>query len=160
MMVLTFRLRKKAVAAALCGLAALTAAAAALSLPAAQAAGAFGRGSPEAPAATNEERVLFIQSRGIEVEAAPISQMEVRIPPEFDAIYVGYNQIQQAQGFNLEKYRGQQVTKYSYAVKAPQGQEPDAVASLLVYQGRIVGADLCSRELGGFLKALDQAQPQ
>ena len=41
------------------------------------------------------------------------------------------------------------------AVKAPQGQEPRMVASLLVYEDRVIGADLSARELGGMIRALE-----
>ena len=150
----TFRFHKKIALAVLGGLAAATVTAVALSTPWAGAVSVLGRGTSTA-AATNEERVEFIAARGLEVEQVPISKMEVTIPEEFDSIYVGYNQIQQSQGFDLEKYRGRTVTKYSYAVKAPQGQEPRMVASLLVYEDRVIGADLSARELGGMIRALE-----
>ena len=159
MFTLTFRLRKKVVMAVLCGIVVVMAGMIAVASLGPETVSVFGRRGGGTSAATNDERVNFIAARGLEVEETPISQMEVTIPAEFDTIYVGYNQIQQSQGFNLEKYRGKEVTKYSYAVKAPEGQSSETVASLLVYKDKVIGADLCSRELGGILKALGEAEP-
>ena len=44
------------------------------------------------------------------------------------------------------------MTKYTYLVKNYPQEQDGVAANLLVYQGRIIGADLCSLELGGFLK--------
>ncbi len=159
MMTVTFRVRKKVVMAVLCALVVVMAGVIAINAAGPDAITVFGtRGG--AAAATNEDRINYIRSCGLEVEENPMSQMEVTIPQKFDTIYIGYNQIQKSQGFNLEKYKGKEVTKYSYAVKTEEAQSNgvSTVASLLVYEGKIIGADLCSRELGGFLKALGEAK--
>lgn len=160
MFTLTFRFRKKVAMVVLCGLVAAMAGMITFSSWNTQTVSAFSRwGKKGSPATTNQERLDFITTCGVEVEETPVSQVEVVIPPQFDAIYVGYNQIQKSQGFDLEKYRGKTVSKYSYIVKATQGQDPEQVVSLLVYQGRVIGADLCSREMGGILKALRDFAP-
>ena len=118
----------------------------------------FGRKAAEPKCATAADGVSWLREQGWEVEPEPAGQMEVVVPPEFDAIYESYNDIQKAQGFDLSRYRGETVTKYTFLVKN-YPQEPDGVAAnLLVYQDKIVAADLCSLELGGFLKEAKSQQ--
>lgn len=102
------------------------------------------------PSAT--EAAAWLAEQGWEVDPEPTGRMEVVVPAKFDQLYQSYNDIQKTQGFDLSRYKGETVTKYTFLVKN-YPQEPDGVAAnLLVYQGRLIAADLCSLELGGFLK--------
>jgi len=108
----------------------------------------------EAKCAAPADGAAWLREQGWEVEEEPTSQMEVLVPAKFDQIYESYNDIQKAQGFDISRYKGETVTKYTYLVKN-YPQEPDGVAAnLLVRQGKIIAADLCSLELGGFLKGV------
>ena len=100
-------------------------------------------------------RRQWLLDQGWEAEATP-TQMEVLIPGKFDQIYESYNDIQKGQGFDISRYRGETVTKYTYLVKNYPGEPEGVAANLLVHQGRIIGADLCSLELGGFLKGVEK----
>lgn len=116
------------------------------------AAQAFLRRQAEVKCPSPAEGAAWLGEQGWEVDPEPTGQMEVVVPSRFDQIYESYNDIQKAQGFDISRYKGETVTKYTYLVKN-YPQEPDGVAAnLLVYQGRIIAADLCSLELGGFLK--------
>lgn len=98
-----------------------------------------------------EEGAQWLLQQGWETGEDP-AQMEVLIPAKFDQIYESYNDIQKAQGFDISRYKGETVTKYTYLVKNYPGEPDGVAANLLVYDGRLIGADLCSLELGGFLK--------
>lgn len=101
-------------------------------------------------AATNEQRIAFLKAYGWVVEEEACEVAEVAIPMEFDAVYAGYERIQQEQGLSLEDYQGKRVRRYSYAV-LNYPQHPEHVrANLLVYQQEIIGGDICSLELDGF----------
>jgi len=116
------------------------------------AAQAFLRRRAEVKCPSPAAGAAWLEEQGWEVDPEPAGQMEVVIPAQFDQIYESYNDIQKAQGFNISRYKGETVTKYTYLVKN-YPQEPEGVAAnLLVYQGRIIAADLSSLELGGFLK--------
>lgn len=116
------------------------------------AASVFLRRTAEVKCAAPEDGAAWLREQGWEVEAVPAGQMEVLVPAVFDQIYESYNDIQKAQGFDISRYKGETVTKYTYLVKNYPQERDGVAANLLVYQGRIIGADLCSLELGGFLK--------
>ena len=113
----------------------------------------FLRRSAEVKCGGSEDGAQWLLDQGWETEGAA-SQMEVLIPGRFDQIYESYNDIQKGQGFDISRYRGETVTKYTYLVKNYPGEPDGVAANLLVYQGRIIGADLCSLQLGGFLKGV------
>ena len=56
--------------------------------------------------ATNEDRVAFLQSFGWQVAETPTETQEVRIPEEFNEVFTRYNQLQQSQGFDLNRQAG------------------------------------------------------
>ena len=65
---------------------------------------------------SNSDRVEFISGFGWQVSQTPVEEIEVAIPAEFDTVYLGYNDIQKAQGLNLAKYKGKNVVRYTYEV--------------------------------------------
>ena len=108
-------------------------------------------------AQTNEERIAFIEKFGYDVNNEPIEIRDVLIPEQFDDTYTAYNELQRAQGFDLEKYKGKSAKSYSYAVKDYPGiedSEKHIRVNLLVLEGQIIGADVCSVKLDGFMHAL------
>lgn len=95
----------------------------------------------------------FISSYGWEVVREPEDVREVIIPVEFDDVYTNYNSIQTAQGYNLEKYAGERVKKWTFTVlNYPQYENRDCIKiNLLVFEGKVIGGDVCSVELDGFM---------
>ncbi len=102
---------------------------------------------------TNEDRVGFIESLGIMVKDAPVSDEVFTAPDSFDRILAGYNEVQKAQGLDLTKYRGKRITHYAYEVENFD-YEGKVYANLYVYKGRIVGCDISSLDGGGLLSPL------
>ena len=102
-------------------------------------------------APTNEERIRFLSSFGWETGSEPIEITEVIIPAEFDETYEKYNEIQRSQGLDLRKYKNKRIKRYSYEVKNYPGEIANIRANLLISDGMIVGGDVCSIELGGFM---------
>lgn len=100
---------------------------------------------------TREERIAFLESFGWKVQGEEIEIEEVLIPNEFDDVYVRYNEIQKDQGADLQKYAGKQCKRYSYVVENHPEAERNVRANILVYNGKIVGGDICSLELDGFM---------
>lgn len=154
MVTLSFRMNKKklAIAAAAC----IAVAAALLAQSLFQWAGALppvfsAGGSPSRKGQTEEQRQQFIAAYGWAVDAEPFTVAEVLIPEEFDETYENYNQIQQAQGFDLARYKGKRCKRYTYQVTNYPARTTGVQLNLLVYNGKIIGGDLCSLEAGGFL---------
>ncbi|MBQ8577790.1 MAG: DUF4830 domain-containing protein [Clostridia bacterium] len=98
-----------------------------------------------------ESRAAFLSQFGWEVDEENADCVEVTVPARFDAVYEDYNAIQRAQGLNLERYRGKKVMRYTYPVTNYEGYDGTVLATILVYKDKVVGGDICSAEVNGFL---------
>lgn len=107
-------------------------------------------------ASTEDERMSFITQLGLTVENEPSAVTEVVIPEEFDETYTSYNEIQKQAGLDLENYKGCTAKRWTYTVTNYPGYESSKSIkiNLLVYKGKIIGGDICSVELDGFMKGL------
>ena len=105
-------------------------------------------------AATAEERKVFFSQHGWEINEEPVQVKEIIIPAEFDETYTAYTEIQKAQGLDLEPYKGVRVKSWSYEIKNyPEYENSDGLiqGTILVYEGIVIGGDVCSTELNGFM---------
>ncbi len=111
---------------------------------------------------TNEDRVSLLEGYGWTVDRDPIESMEVRIPEAFDGVYDEYNNIQKKQGMDLMEYKGKRVTRYTYRITNHPSEEENVVANIIVYKNKLIGGDVSSCELGGFMHGLvkENKQPQ
>lgn len=105
---------------------------------------------------TNEDRIKFLEGLGWSVSAEPIESEEVVIPQDFDKVFAGYNEIQKSQGLDLGKYKKKHIMRYTYEVTNYEGYEGKVLANLLIYKNRVVGGDICSADVGGFLHGLEK----
>lgn len=104
---------------------------------------------------STDERVDYINSFGYKTDTKESSK-QVFIPLRFNDVYNKYNEIQKSQGFDLEKYKGKTVTLYTYNIINYKDND-NVIADLLVYDGKLIGADLCDPSADdGFLVALDE----
>ncbi len=107
--------------------------------------------------AENMQQILdYISQLGWEVSAEPDEVREVVIPAEFDEVYEKYNEIQLAQGYDLKEYAGKRVKSWTFSVLNYPGYENEEFIklNLLVCDGEIIGGDVCSVELNGFMHGL------
>lgn len=104
---------------------------------------------------SNSEDVLsFISSLGWEVDENPMEVREVVIPEVFDDVYSNYNDIQRSQGFDLQKYAGRRVKRWTYVIRNYPETKPEddfIRINILVCDERIIGGDVCSIKLDGFM---------
>ena len=105
---------------------------------------------------SNSDRVEFISKFGWTVAQTPIEEVLVSIPAEFDTVYIGYNDIQKAQGLNLAKYKGKEVVRYTYEVTNYEDYEGTVYVNLLVYRNKVVGGDVCSADAAGFIHGFEK----
>ena len=105
---------------------------------------------------TNEDRINFLNQFGWEVNPEAVETVEIIIPKNFDAIYQKYNEVQKAQSLNLEKYRNKAVKRYTYEITGYAGFNGTVYANLLVYKNQVIGGDICSAELDGFIHGFDK----
>ncbi|NLA76242.1 MAG: DUF4830 domain-containing protein [Clostridiales bacterium] len=116
-------------------------------------------GSLTVKGATAEERAAFLAQYGWTVNAEPIEVAEIIIPAEFDEVYNEYNKIQLTQQFDLTKYCGKRVKRWTYEITNYPGYTAASGcirANLLVYDGQIIGGDVCSVELDGFMHGFEK----
>lgn len=102
---------------------------------------------------TNEDRVKFLENFGWSVKEQPVESVELKVPAEFDKVFVSYNQLQKEQGLDLSKYRRKTVTRYTYEVTNYEGAAAGetVLANLIVYRNLVVAGDICSKSGSGFV---------
>ena len=103
---------------------------------------------------SNEDRRDYLAAYGWEVSPEPIATQELLIPAEMDESYQEYLTLQSQQGFSLEKYAGKRVKRYTYEVyNYPSGEE-GVQANLLIHRNTVIGGEILSPRLDGFLHGL------
>ena len=102
----------------------------------------------------NEQRVNFLNSLGWEVDKNPLEEQKVVIPREFSSVYKNYNEIQKAQGFDLQRYGGIEAQRYTYKVHNYPGASSNVVADIIVYKNQIIAGDIQSNAFDGFMVGL------
>ena len=105
---------------------------------------------------TSGDAANFLSQFGWTVDAEPTEVETVTIPAEFDKVYAAYNELQKAQGLNLAKYRGKDVTRYTFTVTNYADYEGTVLANVLVYRNRVIGGDICSADVTGFVHGFEK----
>ena len=100
---------------------------------------------------TNDDRIKFLNSFGWEAEQTPLEEQSVIIPTEFSDVYAKYNELQKSQGFDLSKYSGCEVLRYTYRITNYPDSSDSVVADMLIYKNRIIGGDIQSTAMDGFM---------
>lgn len=105
---------------------------------------------------TNEDRIAYLESYGWQVNQEPVAVEELLIPEEFDETYDDYLALQQSQGFDLTQYRGKRVKRFTYEITNYPTGETGVQASILIYKNQVVGGEVLSAQLDGFLHGLER----
>lgn len=99
----------------------------------------------------NADRIAFLSQFGWACSESALEEVTLSIPKEFDKIMKTYNEVQKQQGLNLEKYKGKDVTRYTYEITNYPGTEGKVIANLIVYKNRVIGGDICTADVNGFI---------
>lgn len=110
--------------------------------------------APPKSVRTNQDRVHYLASYGWEVEGEPVSSQELLIPEELDESYEEYLALQDKQGFDLAKYAGKRVKRYTYEITNYPTGEQGVQANLLICRNKVVGGEVLSPQMDGFLHGL------
>ena len=105
---------------------------------------------------TAEDAANFLSQFGWTVDPTPVEVKTVTIPAEFDKVFAAYNEIQKAQGLNLTKYQKKDVTRYTFTVTNYPDYQGTVYANVLVYRNRVIGGDLCSADVSGFVQGFEK----
>lgn len=103
---------------------------------------------------TGDDRIAFLSQFGWQVKPDPIATVEVRVPEEFDKVMSAYNEIQKGQGLDLSKYKGKNVTRYTYEITNYDGFGGVVYANIIVYRNKVIAGDVCSADVSGFMHGL------
>lgn len=117
-------------------------------------------GGIQTAASTNAERVAFLAQFGWEVNAEASSVKEVTIPATFSSTYTEYNKIQLDQGMDLTAYAGCTCKIWTYEVENYPDQTGTVYATLIVYDGQVIGGDIASSALDGFMHGFTGRVPE
>ena len=104
---------------------------------------------------TTDGRIAYLQALGWEADPATETTQEIVIPRVFNGVFGDYNALQKQQGFDLSRYAGCEVKLYTYKV-LDSNLGDNVLASLYVSDGRVVGGDVHSTALDGFMCGLRQ----
>lgn len=109
-------------------------------------------------AATNEERVAYLEALGWQVEPQPIETLDLQLPEKLEGEWDAYAKLQKGQGLPFSEFAGQAVKRYTYTVtnypEIPQGVQ----ANLYLWGDQIIGGDVIFTGQGGF--QMDLAFPK
>ncbi len=95
----------------------------------------------------------FISNYGYSVLNEPDEIKEIVIPYEFNDVYLNYNEIQKSQGYDLTEYAGKCVKQWTFTVTDyPDFENTEYIKiNILIYQGQVIGGDVCSVKSDGFM---------
>ena len=111
---------------------------------------------PDTPvtAVKNEQsRCRYLEQYGWEVESPALSSETVVIPRSFSDVFDAYNELQKQQGFDLSEYCGLEAELYTYRVTNYEN-DPNVVAQLYIRNGSVIGGDIHSTQLDGFMTGI------
>ena len=93
---------------------------------------------------TNDDRLAYLSGLGWEVSLQPIATEELLIPQQFSDSYTDYLKLQEDQGFDLTRYCGKRIKRYTYQLTNYPGQDEPMQIALLVYKNRVIGGQIQS----------------
>ena len=93
---------------------------------------------------THRKRMVYIKGLNISVDEDSFTYKKTVIPKEFGSVYNNYNKLQRKAGFDLSRFKGEEVTVYTYPVL---GCEKNL--TLIVCDGEIIGGDISEVSVNG-----------
>lgn len=103
---------------------------------------------------TNEDRIAFLAQCGWQVQENPLAVEEMLIPSAFDDTYTQYLELQSSQGFDLTKFCDKRVKRYAYEITNYPSGETGVQVGILVYKNQVIGGEVLSPALNGFIHGL------
>jgi len=105
---------------------------------------AFSQKASQIDGSTNELRMIYLKSLGIEAEDDRLSSKEITIPQNFNEVYKEYNNLQKKSGFDLSRFKGKKATVYTYSLSGSEKQ-----IHLIVCNQKIIGGDIADVNVNG-----------
>ena len=103
-----------------------------------------------------EARIRFLADCGWDADPDSEQTQVIHIPEVFPPVYEDYNDLQLMQGYDLHDYEGRDCDLYTYDIRNWPDETQTVLANVYVYRGRIIGGDVHSTNLDGFMVGLKQ----
>ena len=94
----------------------------------------------------------YLSGLGWESSDVPIENETVRLSGDSQPMLDYFAMLKDC-GFDLQQYEGTEVKRYTFLIKN-YPSDTYVYANVLVYKGKVVGGDIMTRELDGFMKGL------
>ena len=101
-----------------------------------------------------EGRQKYLRSFGWEIDLESEESRTVLLPKEFDGIMTEYGKMQSEQGYDFVSYAGTECTQYTYLVTNYGSDSTTVYAVLYVKGSRVIGADIHSADINGFMHGI------
>ena len=102
-------------------------------------------------------RKVYLENLGYKIDENFNEEIKVMtLPTKFSKVYINYNELQKRNGFNLENYKGFEVTQYTLKVFDETNRD-DLYAHIILHNGRLIGGDISATALDGYMKGLKNA---
>ena len=105
-------------------------------------------------AQTAQDRLDFLSSLGWEVDPASEQTQTVTVPDCSEGAMADYNALLQRGGYDLSDYAGKNVEQFQYELLNYPGETQTVYLTLYVYHGRVIGGDIHTAALNGFMHEL------
>ncbi len=103
---------------------------------------------------TTAERCAFLAGLGLCPDPESEESKDVELPAVFDAVLEQYNALQLESGFDLREAAGKTCQCFNYDLVSYPGWSGRVIATIYVYRGRLIGGDVHTADLRGFMRAL------
>lgn len=118
------------------------------------------RGGSKKNASSTEARIAYLQDLGWEALAESEEYQSVTIPDCSEGAMADYNTLMKKGGFDLSEYQGKSVAQYRYELSNYPDCAQKVFAVLYVYKGRVIGGDIHTAALDGFMHELRAIKAQ
>ena len=108
----------------------------------------------QSDSSTLEGRTAFLRRLGWEIDAGSEEHRIVRLPEVPGEVLERYNRMQKAQGYDLFRHLGERCEIYSYRLTNYPDCGQTVMVTLYVQGRRIIGGDIHSTALDGFMHGL------
>ena len=99
-------------------------------------------------------RCAWLAALGYEADETSEELKDVILPESFDAVMERYNALQLSQGFDLRPYAGKPCLCCSYDLVGYPGWEGRVIATLYIRHGHLIGGDIHTAAVDGFMEPL------
>ncbi len=99
-------------------------------------------------------REKYLASYGWEVDPGSEEEQKVLLPKTFDGTLSEYAEMQTRQGYDFASYAGLECRQFTYRIGNYDGCDSTVYATLYVKGTRVIGADIHSADISGFMHGI------